>query len=457
MKKVDLVFRSAGERTAKESLKLAIENIQPDNVYHLNNVGPFRVAVEKMLNIEHDAQYVIYVDADCLILEDMRPLLEVIDFDFVDCLVDDYFRGIVRAGVHITGIDLVKTMKEKIHSIERNRRFCLRPESAVRTPAMTQLNVTSTTKRLNILHDAYQSHQHIFAKYISREFRDRTDKYPALDDSMKSWGVGTDFEVARAAVHYARSNGVSKDTDHDLLQFLDQLSEVAAKQTRRMNLPSQDCFRLSYSERKKHRDRYNAHVLSKPKVFGIGLEKTKRLTLRKALDMLGIDSFRYSESKHQLEKLSRGELDMSLLDFYDGSVDLGIVPHYKELDEKFENARFILTVRKTKRWNNQIKAHWRRTAEKEEVGLGGQSKQKAIIREKVYGVTTYQSEELIRAYNRHYEDVINHFSDRPHKLLVMDIAGGDGWQKLCQFLEIPIPNTQFPYIRKRANLAEAAS
>ena len=72
-KKVALVFRTIGERTSDVALELAKKNLAPDEVHVLENCRPFTETVNRMIAIEFDADVVVAVDADSLILEDMRP------------------------------------------------------------------------------------------------------------------------------------------------------------------------------------------------------------------------------------------------------------------------------------------------------------------------------------------------------------------------------------------------
>jgi len=44
----------------------------------------------------------------------------------------------------------------------------------------------------------------------------------------------------------------------------------------------------------------------------------------------------------------------------------------------------------------------------------------------------------------------------PHRLLVMDVTRGDGWDLLCPFLGLPIPSEPFPHENRTAPLAQAA-
>ena len=43
-----------------------------------------------------------------------------------------------------------------------------------------------------------------------------------------------------------------------------------------------------------------------------------------------------------------------------------------------------------------------------------------------------------------FENVLFYFSKREKDLLVLDICGGEGWEKLCKFLHVPVPNKKFP-------------
>jgi hypothetical protein len=69
----------------------------------------------------------------------------------------------------------------------------------------------------------------------------------------------------------------------------------------------------------------------------------------------------------------------------------------------------------------------------------------------LYETVVYDREKFIAAYNRHYEDVRRYFADRPNDLLEMDITKGDGWEKLCPFLELPIPDKPFRKANKRVD------
>ena len=49
-----------------------------------------------------------------------------------------------------------------------------------------------------------------------------------------------------------------------------------------------------------------------------------------------------------------------------------------------------------------------------------------------------------RAYEKHHESVSDYFERKGRELLVMDICAGDGWDELCSFLGVPVPDVAFP-------------
>ena len=110
MAKVDLVFRQVDERTREVAFDLALRHIRPDTVHVMDDVRPFSECVLQMLKIEHDCDYVVYLDADCLVLEDMRWFIDQCEAAYVDSYVTDRFRGRIHCGVHITRADLVRRM-----------------------------------------------------------------------------------------------------------------------------------------------------------------------------------------------------------------------------------------------------------------------------------------------------------------------------------------------------------
>lgn len=62
----------------------------------------------------------------------------------------------------------------------------------------------------------------------------------------------------------------------------------------------------------------------------------------------------------------------------------------------------------------------------------------------LYDCTVFDEEKLSAGYDRFVQGVMDHFRDRPGKLLTLNVAGGHGWERLCPFLDRPIPDVPFP-------------
>ncbi|MEM6598284.1 MAG: sulfotransferase, partial [Cyanobacteria bacterium P01_C01_bin.69] len=76
----------------------------------------------------------------------------------------------------------------------------------------------------------------------------------------------------------------------------------------------------------------------------------------------------------------------------------------------------------------------------------------AILRRMhIYESVTFDRGKFIDAYHRYHADVRRYFKDRPNDLLEMNIVEGEGWEKLCPFLEMPVPEAAFPHRNKRTD------
>jgi predicted O-methyltransferase YrrM len=170
------------------------------------------------------------------------------------------------------------------------------------------------------------------------------------------------------------------------------------------------------------------------KIFNIGFNKSGTTSLTKAMNILG---FRSVHSKFEGEKMGT-IIESNILnnqkimhglnfDFYSdfcGHID------YKALDEQYPKNKFILTVRDMEEWLASKKAH----SERKKKNPNYKGKWIVFDRD--------------RNRNRRMEiesEIREYFKGRPDDLLILDICGGDGWEKLCNFLSLPIPSVDFPF------------
>ncbi|MEZ5875688.1 MAG: sulfotransferase [Hyphomicrobiales bacterium] len=179
------------------------------------------------------------------------------------------------------------------------------------------------------------------------------------------------------------------------------------------------------------------------KVFGIGLSRTGTRSLTEALSLLGYRAGHYSASLSAL-KLSNGKLvaDFDEIDRWDALTDTPMAAVYKDLNLHYPNAKFVLTVREGTAWLASVEDHYVRASR--DKGLSYDVSTRYAVRHEIYGRTDFNKPDFISAYERHVASVCEYFS-RSNDLLVFEICADAGWEPLCRFLNLPIPDTPFPH------------
>jgi hypothetical protein len=182
----------------------------------------------------------------------------------------------------------------------------------------------------------------------------------------------------------------------------------------------------------------------RPKVFGLGLSRTGTVSLGDALNVLGIKTIHFPSDDRTYDNLRSGTYNLDILTEYQGIVDIPVAPFYAQLDAHYPGSKFILTVRD--------KESWLRSCEHflpmiRDLTNADQQFTEFVhfIHACVYGVVPFNRERFSYVYDVHTRNVRDYFSKRPDDLLIMDITAGDGWEKLCPFLGVEIPDRPFPH------------
>jgi hypothetical protein len=168
----------------------------------------------------------------------------------------------------------------------------------------------------------------------------------------------------------------------------------------------------------------------KYKAWGIGLGRTGTTSFCHALRILGYEKVIHNPTFEELADL-------------DGASDNGCTIFYKYLDYKYPNSKFVLLTRALKPWLDSAEyIHGYTPIDRSEDLM-------IMRRMLLYESIVFDRKKFIDAYHRHHEDVRRYFRNRPDDLLEMDITAGDGWEKLCPFLELPIPDVPLAHVNKR--------
>lgn len=206
------------------------------------------------------------------------------------------------------------------------------------------------------------------------------------------------------------------------------------------------------------------------KVIGAGFGRTGTLSLKQALETLG-----FGPTHHMTELIGSGEQiehwhriafggeprwDEVFAD-YQSTTDFPACSYWRELAEAFPEAKVVLTVRPADKWydsaSNTIRAFskafpgWMKLIPK--------LKKLDALQTRIVWTDTFNDRFDDPAYakaifNRHIEDVKAALP--VDRLLVFDVT--QGWQPLCDFLGVPVPDEPFPRVndseefRKRITL-----
>ena len=177
-------------------------------------------------------------------------------------------------------------------------------------------------------------------------------------------------------------------------------------------------------------------MTDRTKVFCIGFHKTGTTSLYAALTTLGYrvsGTFCHKMSAEDIAK-NGASLCIDRMQEFDAAEDMPWPHFYRDLDKAYPGSKFVLTTRDKDAWFRSIDNHF--------------GHQETPLNASAYGASFAKARDnkdhWQSVYAQHYEDVRNYFKDRPDDLLELDLAAGDGWQKLCPFLDQDIPSTPFP-------------
>jgi len=175
------------------------------------------------------------------------------------------------------------------------------------------------------------------------------------------------------------------------------------------------------------------------KVLGIGLPRTATTSLATALNLLGVNTL---HSAHYIHPDIIYDLNHSIYENYDGLCDTPFFNLYKEYDKKFPKTKFIYTIRPKDKWlisfENLYKADYNKW-----------SNNTHLHHIKLYGQKEFDKEIWGDYFDKHNEGVVSYFKGREDDLLIIDITNNtseENWKQICDFLNLPIPNIQFPNI-----------
>jgi hypothetical protein len=209
------------------------------------------------------------------------------------------------------------------------------------------------------------------------------------------------------------------------------------------------------------------------KIIGAGFGRTGTLSTYTALNQLGFPCYHMlevvmnKENKHHLDFWNNVANAPAAIQHnweevfkkYTAAVDNPACCVWKELLKAYPNAKVILTLHPRgpegwyestidtiyfteNRWQFQVLKLFTPFAKK----MGNMSRK--LIWERSHKGTMNNKERAIKRYQEHIEDV--KASVPADKLLIFTVT--QGWEPLCKFLDVPIPQSEFPNVNDRAQV-----
>jgi len=210
-------------------------------------------------------------------------------------------------------------------------------------------------------------------------------------------------------------------------------------------------------------------VYGKPKVFGIGNNKTGTTSLKKAMEDMGYVVGNQSVAERMMEQWSKRDFK-KLIKYCHTAQFFQDLPFSKPytfvaLDQQFPGSKFILTVRDTpEQWYSSLtKFHSKKWGKNNRIPTKEDLQNATYLYKGApwdfnrWQYTTpendpYNKEELINKYLSHNKSVIEYFRHRPDDLLILNVSEKSALKKLSDFLGKSCQHEDFPWENKTASI-----
>ncbi|WP_214411804.1 sulfotransferase family protein [Sphaerisporangium fuscum] len=213
------------------------------------------------------------------------------------------------------------------------------------------------------------------------------------------------------------------------------------------------------------------------RVIGAGFGRTGTLSSKTALEMLG-----FGPCHHMTEVIERpGQIRRWLeiargrpvnwddvLGGYDSCVDWPAAAYWRELADAYPEAKVLLTVRDPERWYASMEATILQQRRRGSTAGGRLMRgissllgtdfaafttmASLTVDQRVFDGRLDDREHALKIFTAHIAEV--KAAIPPERLLVYEVA--QGWEPLCEFLEVPVPAVSFPRVNDTADFRSRA-
>jgi hypothetical protein len=194
------------------------------------------------------------------------------------------------------------------------------------------------------------------------------------------------------------------------------------------------------------------------KMIGAGYPRTGTSSLKLALEQLGFGRCHHMreiimnpQSAALWVDAAMGHPDWErIFEGYQSCTDAPGCSFWRELADYYPDAKVLLSVRDPQDWFDSTQA----TVFSEQM-LGmrsgtpmGEFFAKAVVQD--FGEHIHDRDFMLAQFERHKQEVIAAIPEP--RLLVFDVR--EGWEPLCAWLGVPVPDAAFPHSNTREEMAE---
>jgi hypothetical protein len=201
------------------------------------------------------------------------------------------------------------------------------------------------------------------------------------------------------------------------------------------------------------------------KVIGAGLGRTGTHSLGFALEMLGIgpcyniNAVAQNPGHTEIWKTaSEGKpVDWDFLfQSYGATVEWPSVSFLPLLLDQYPDSKVVLTLREPQAWFDSVNSTVFNALEASVHNPDPEKRARSainrrLILEDLFSGQHRQKEHTIQVYNQHIQDVVDRVA--PGRLLQYQVT--EGWEPLCDFLGVPVPEVPFPTLNNRSSFMSA--
>lgn len=202
----------------------------------------------------------------------------------------------------------------------------------------------------------------------------------------------------------------------------------------------------------------------RPKVFGIGRNKTGTTSLTRAMAELGYRIGNQRRGEYLVRSWARRDFRKiarycRAAQFFQ-DIPFSLPFTFQAMDLYYPGSKFVLTVRDAESWHHSMVKFHRKASVHGDKALSLEALKEATYCYRGYAYDTkvlvyelpgddpYEKDTLISHYEYHNRMVRDYFRHRPDDLLVLDLSETGAYRKLCDFLGVPRRGDEFPWENK---------